>query len=71
MVTKQDNSKLLSEEEDHTWPKNETTYKGSHNNNRTAMGLIILVGECFIPETVIKQFKKLFKRQKEKHVRYS
>lgn len=71
MVSKEEKKKVHGEEEDYTWPKNEPSHSGSLKNNRTAIGLLLLVGECFIPETALKQVKKLFKRQKQKHVRYS
>lgn len=60
-----------NEEEDYTWTKQDPVHKNAFKKNRTALGLFLLVGECFIPAGAARQFRKLFKPEKEKHVRYS
>lgn len=59
VLQEQTTKRAYSEEEDYTWPKKELLLRKSAKENRSALGLVLLVIECFIPEGLIKQAKKI------------
>ncbi|MBX2921473.1 MAG: hypothetical protein KF746_04700 [Chitinophagaceae bacterium] len=55
---------LPGEEEDHSWPGNELLYKATEKESRSFVGLLILVTECFIPDMLLRQFRKAVVKSK-------